>query len=186
MRSIELVLDASSDSLIRADWTRLAAAGVPSQAGHTSPSTSPHITLAAGPDLTVQYLTVQDPTVPDNADDLWQGLPLALEFSGIQVFTSGAGKYVLARSVVVTAALLDLHRALHERVAGALPLTMPDAWTPHVTLARRVPGHLLGTALDLLELRGEGQCTAARHWDSTTRTITSLGPFGQELPRAPG
>jgi 2'-5' RNA ligase len=181
MRSIELVLDASSDSLIRADWSRLAAAGVPSQAGHTSPSNSPHITLAAGPDL-----TVQDLAVPDNADGLWQELPLALEFSGIQVFTSGAGKYVLARSVVVTAALLDLHRALHEWVAGALPLTMPDAWTPHVTLARRVPGHLLGTALDLLELRTEGQCTAARHWDSTTRTITSLGPFGQELPRVPG
>lgn len=181
MRSIELVLDASSDSLIRADWARLAAAGVPSQAGHTSPSNSPHITLAAGPDL-----TVQDLMVPDNTDDLWQGLPLGLEFSGIQVFPSAAGTYVLARSVVVTAALLDLHRALHERVAGALLLTMPDAWTPHVTLARRVPGHLLGTALDLLELRTEGQCTAARHWDSSTRTITSLGPFGQELPRVRG
>ena len=176
MRSIELVLDASSDSLIRADWSGLAAAGVPSQAGHTSPSNSPHITLAAGPDL----------TVPDNADDLWQGLPLGLEFSGIQVFPSGAGTYVLARSVVVTASLLDLHRALHDQVAGALPLTLPDAWTPHVTLARRVPGRLLGTALDLLELRREGQCTAARHWDSTTRTITSLGPFGQGLPRVPG
>ena len=181
MRSIELVLDASSDSLIRADWSRLAAAGVPSQAGHTSPSNSPHITLATGPDL-----TVQDLTVPDYADDLWQGLPLGVGFSGIQVFPSGAGKYVLARSVVVTAALLDLHRALHDQVEGALPLTMPDAWTPHVTLARRVPGHLLGAALDLLELRWEGECTAARHWDSSTRIITSLGPFRQELPRVRG
>jgi 2'-5' RNA ligase len=176
MRSIELVLDASSDSLIRADWARLAAAGVPSQAGHTSASNSPHITLAAGQDL----------TVPDNADDLWQGLPLGIGFSGVQVFASGAGRYVLARSVVVTAALLDLHRALHDRAAGALPLTRPDAWTPHVTLARRVPGHLVATALDLLELRMEAQCTAARHWDSTTRTITSLGPGGQALPRVPG
>lgn len=163
MRSIELVFDDSTDSAIRADWSRLAAAGIPSLAGHTSPSNSPHITLATGSDLPVA-----------GHARLWEELPLDVELPGVQVFAAGSGKYVLARSVLMTAALFGLHRSLHEGLPEALPLTRPDAWTPHVTLGRRVPAALMGTAMDLLELRLQGRCTGARMWDSEARTSTRL------------
>ncbi|HEY1155711.1 MAG TPA: 2'-5' RNA ligase family protein [Arthrobacter sp.] len=163
MRSIELVFDSSTDSLIRADWARLQAAGLPSLAAHTSPSNSPHITLAAGADLQA------------DGDGPWQALPVDITFSGAIVFPAGTGKYVLARAVLLTDPLLDLHRGLHQDLSGALPLTLPGAWTPHVTVSRRIPGHQLGTAMDLLDLRLEGQCTAARLWDSSTRAIAPLG-----------
>jgi 2'-5' RNA ligase len=165
MHSIELTFGDSTDSAIRSDWKRLAEAGIPSLAGHTGPSNSPHITLAAGADL----------QLPDNLQGLWERLPLDITFSGVHIFPARPGTYVLARSVVVTRALLELHQLLHDHISGALPLTRPDTWTPHVTLARRVPGHLLGTAVGLLELRLEGRCTGARLWDSTTTTVTPLG-----------
>lgn len=168
MRSIELVFDGPTDSLIRADWARLQAAGLPSLAAHTSPSNSPHITLAAGADLH-SSLEGPHPVGP------WQALPMNITFSGAIVFPAGADKYVLARAVLLTAPLLDLHRHLHRDLSGALPLTLPGAWTPHVTISRRIPGHQLGTAVDLLDLRFEGQSTAARLWDSSTRTISPLG-----------
>jgi hypothetical protein len=97
-------------------------------------------------------------------------------FSGAIVFPAGAGKYVLARSVLLTGPLLDLHRLLHQGLSGALPLTCPGAWTPHVTISRRIPGQQLGAAMDLLDLRLEGRCTGARLWDSSTKTVTPLGP----------
>jgi len=77
MRSVELVFDDPTDSRIRADWARLQAAGLPSLAAHTSPSNSPHITLAAGGEL---ELTAEGP---------WQALPLDITFSGAIVFTAG-------------------------------------------------------------------------------------------------
>lgn len=163
MRSIELVFDDATDSLIRADWVRLEAAGLPSLAAHASPSNSPHITLAAGVDLQA------------GQEGPWQQLPMDVAFSGAIIFPAGAGKYVLARSVLLTTPLLDLHRHLHQGLVGALPVTLPGAWTPHVTISRRIPGHQLGAAMDLLDLRIEGRCTAARLWDSSTKKVTPLG-----------
>lgn len=162
MRSVELVFDEPTDSYIRADWARLQAAGVPSLAAHTSPSNSPHITLAAGGEL---ELAEGGP---------WQALPLDIAFSGVIVFPAGTGKYVLARSVLLSTPLLQLHRQVHCNLTGALPLTLPGGWTPHVTLSRRIPAGQLGTAMELLDLRVAGRCTAARLWDSSTRTVTPL------------
>ncbi|MDT0169084.1 2'-5' RNA ligase family protein [Pseudarthrobacter sp. BRE9] len=182
MRSIELVFDGPTDSLIRADWARLAAAGLPSLAAHTSPSNSPHITLAAGADLLADADLVADAGLVSGAglgaapEGPWQRLPLDVTFSGAIIFPAGAGKYVLARSVLPTGPLLDLHRLLHQGLSGALPLTCPGAWTPHITISRRIPGQHLGAAMDLLDLRLGGRCTAARLWDSTTKTVTPLGP----------
>ncbi|HEY1155183.1 MAG TPA: 2'-5' RNA ligase family protein [Arthrobacter sp.] len=167
-----MVFDGPTDFLISSDWARLEAAGLPSLAAHTSPSNSPHITLAAGADLAAGQ-EVPHPEGP------WQALPLNITFSGAIVFPAGAGKYVLARAVLLNAPLLDLHGRLHQDLSGALPLTLPGAWTPHVTISRRMPGHQLGTAMDLLDLRLEGQCTAARLWDSSTRAISPLSESTQ-------
>jgi hypothetical protein len=45
-------------------------------------------------------------------------------------------------------------------------------------MSRRIMGEQLGTAMDLLDLRVEGQCIGARFWDSSTKTVTSLGALG--------
>ncbi|WP_458781980.1 2'-5' RNA ligase family protein [Arthrobacter sp. D3-16] len=167
MRSVELTFGESTDSLIRMDWARLLEAGLPSLATHTSPSNRPHITLAAGNSLALGA----------DAQDLWGGLPIVIRFSGLVLFPAGSGSCVLARLVVPAEGLLQLHARLHQQCAGAFANTLPDSWTPHVTLARRIPGHLLGTAIAALDVRTEGECTAARLWDSPTRTTTSLaGP----------
>jgi 2'-5' RNA ligase len=165
MRSVELTFGEATDSSIRMDWARLHAAGLPSLATHTSPSNRPHITLAAGNDL----------DLGPAAQDLWGVLPVDVRFSGLVVFPAGPGKHVLARLVVPMAGLLQLHARLHHLCTGAFENTLPDAWTPHVTLARRIPGRLLGAACDALDVRTEGECTAARLWDSPTRTTTILG-----------
>lgn len=164
MYSVELTFEESTDSLIRADWARLAEAGLPSLATHSSPSNKPHITLAAGNNLEIGL----------DAEDLWGRLPIDVHFSGLVVFPARPGMYALARLVVLSSSLLELHSRLHQQCTGAFANTLPDAWTPHVTVARRIPGQLLGTAIDVLDVRAEGRCTAARLWDSTTQTITSL------------
>ncbi|MEQ7739520.1 2'-5' RNA ligase family protein, partial [Escherichia coli] len=137
MRSIELVFDDSTESVIRSDWARLAVAGIPSLAGHASASNRPHITLAAGPDLPLSGHQILSGSghhiLAGHPGGLWRDLPFDVEFSGMQVFAAAAGKYVLARSLVMTGPLFHLHRALHEGITEAAPLTLPDAWTPHVT-----------------------------------------------------
>lgn len=164
MHSVELTFEESTDSLIRTDWARPAEAGLPSLATHSSPSNRPHITLAAGDTL----------QIGPGAQDLWGRLPINVRFSGLVLFPAGPGKYALARLVVPSDGLLELHRRLHQQCTGAFANTLPDAWTPHVTLTRRIPGQLPGTALETLDVRAEGRCTDARLRDSTTRTITSL------------
>ncbi|PPF78709.1 hypothetical protein C5B96_14315 [Subtercola sp. Z020] len=47
MMSLELLLDAATDARIRAEWTALVDADLPSQARHTGASNAPHITLLA-------------------------------------------------------------------------------------------------------------------------------------------
>lgn len=165
MRSIELTFDESLEARIRADWASLTASDLPSLAAHTSPSNSPHITLAAGADLDVG---------PGVQDLMGRSLPLDIRFAGLVVFDAGRGKFVLARAVVMTRGLLELHAAVHQLGVGAFAHTEPDAWTPHVTLARRISGPQLGAALDALEPGDGGQCAEARMWDSSTRTLTHI------------
>ena len=55
------------------------------------------------------------------------------------------------------------------------PLTRPDAWTPHVSIARRLPAADLPAALPLLGLEPiPVRCTAVRLWDSPSATVTGL------------
>lgn len=170
MRSVELTFDPEAEARFRADWDLLAAAGLPSLAHHTSASNRPHITLAAGNDLALD---------PAGADP-WKSLPLEVDFAGLTLFPGHKGTFVLVRLVVVTRALLDVHAGLHRVLAGATPLTRPDAWTPHVTLASKITGAQVTPALELLATATPVHCTDARLWDSTSKTTKSLvGPATQ-------
>ncbi len=174
-QSIELLLDADAEARVREDWRRLQAAGLSSLGAHTAPSNAPHVTLAAGPHLAVPQA------------GLWSALPLPVRFGGLLLFGEGERR-VLARAIVPSAELLALHARLHTGLADIDPLTAPGAWTPHVSLARRIRTTRLAEALAALaEPAGESEApasagpssedallVAARHWDPTDRTITAL------------
>lgn len=162
VQSVELLLDDAADAAVRAQWRALADAGLPSQARHTGASNRPHVTLAALP-------AVDPACEPSLAAACGPVLPLAVRLGSPLLF--GRDPYVLVRSVVVTPALLALHADVARIVRTPDgTLTTPGLWTPHVTLARRLPGELVGRALDLVagdDLDAEG--VAVRRWDGDAK-----------------
>jgi len=163
--SIELLLDPASEAAVRADWERLHAAGHSSLAAHTAPSNRPHVTLLVRPTLALHAF-----------DDAVALLPLALMLAEPVVFGHG-DRGVLARRVVVTDDLRRLHAAVHAALPpGAdAPHTAPGAWTPHVTLSRRLRLDALDAARGLLGPERAGTGVALRRWDSASRTVTPIG-----------
>ncbi|RWZ53067.1 2'-5' RNA ligase family protein [Labedella phragmitis] len=166
MRSIELTLDESTDAAVRAEWRTLAEHGLPSLASHTAASNAPHVTVAAGGRLTAD-------TVPVEAFGV---LPLAARFSALSTFAAARERFVLVRTIVVTAELLALHAEILATTAEPVETSRPGAWTPHVTLARRLTAEQVGVAHALLGSPDDGTFTAARFWDGDTKTITPLAP----------
>ncbi|WP_423919003.1 2'-5' RNA ligase family protein [Frigoribacterium sp. 2-23] len=187
MHSIELLLDDATDAAIRAEWAALAAAGLPSQQNHAGESNAPHVTLLARPLI--------EPVHDEALRELFASpaLPLAIELGSLLVFGAPPRGLVLVRPVVVSAALLELHRAAHRAapVAATAPdarHTTPDHWTPHVTLAHRLTPEQLAAAIETLDAvepiapptdggdarSPRASAVQARRWDSTERTITTL------------
>jgi len=196
MHSVELVLDDDIDRPIREEWNRLAAVGLPSrtrrrrgrnsiqgdgteaarrqrslvvqsspsQARHTGASNRPHITLALA-----ATLDAADGTRLTAATAV---LPMPITIGGLLVF--GSRRYVLARLVVPSVALLELQAAVVNSLAE--PVDPHDTfcagrWTPHVTLARRLTAEQLAEAVAAL---GEvsaiaGMAARARRWDMTAK-----------------
>ncbi|GAB3412082.1 2'-5' RNA ligase family protein [Schumannella luteola] len=179
VQSLELTLDAASDAAVRVEWDALAAAGLPSQAAHRHPSNRPHVTLLVRPAFDRPPLA--DPALAPVLAGLPLPLPLRL---GAPVLFGRGERRVLARLVVPSAALLGLHGALHHAVRPGddAPNTTPGEWTPHVTLARRIPLDRLGEALAVLDAADEsgavsldGVAESLRHWDGDARIVTPLG-----------
>ncbi|MET0863287.1 MAG: 2'-5' RNA ligase family protein [Nakamurella sp.] len=170
MHSVELVLDDKTDQQIRAQWSELAAAGLPSQARHTGATNRPHITLAlAG---TLDATDVVQLTVAATA------LPMPVTIGGLLIF--GAHRFVLARLVIPSAALLDLQGAITQALAEPVDPHHTFAagrWTPHVTLARRLSADQLAEALTVLgEVSAlDGMASRARRWDMTAKVESWIG-----------
>ena len=88
----------------------------------------------------------------------------------------GRGKVVLARLVVPTAALLDVHAQVHRLCLphlhpGPMPTALPDDWTAHVTMARRVVPRNMGRALRIAgKPQGiKGSVVGLRRWDGNAK-----------------
>jgi 2'-5' RNA ligase len=162
-QSVELVLDAGLDALVRADWDALAAAGLPSQARHRSPSNRPHVTLAARP-------AIDEALEPAMALAL-EEIPLALRLGALSVF--GRDRFVLVRAVVPEIGLLRRQAALG-KVLGRdadLPYMRAGHWVPHVTLAHRMTAEQVALALSLLKgpREADGYAVGVRRWDGDAR-----------------
>ncbi|PZE23068.1 2'-5' RNA ligase family protein [Curtobacterium sp. MCBD17_028] len=167
MRSIELVFDDATDGALRAGWRALVDAGLPSLALHDSPSNRPHVTLVAGPTLEPV------PCLPAVAATH----PAEVRFGGLTLFPAARGRFVLVRAVVVSEALGAFHRRVHEVVPGGLPTSLPDAWSPHVTIARRLPPEALPAAVSALAavpVPEFGAVAGVRFWDGDERVVTPL------------
>lgn len=174
--SLELTFDDASDTAVRREWDALLGAGLPSQAQHTGSSNRPHVTMLVRSSLG----TVDGSTLEGE-------LPLSLTLGAPVLFGLGQSR-VLARSVVPSAALLSLHAALHAEAGEGSEgdHTAPGAWTPHVTLARRVPLARVPEALAVVAVCGGAElpvrATCLRRWDAADRTITHIAGRGTLEP----
>lgn len=176
VHSLELLLDETTDAAVRRQWRRLLDADLPSQARHTGASNRPHITLALADELPVDVVAAVRAAVGD-------ALPLRVRLGGLLVFAGR--RAVVSRLVVASTALLELQAAvtaaLGDEAVDPHGQFAPGAWTPHVTLARRLEPDQLGP---VLEVAGEepadvgGQAVELRQWDMTARVTGTLVSAG--------
>ncbi|GAS96148.1 uncharacterized protein RMCC_3114 [Mycolicibacterium canariasense] len=163
VHSVELVFDPDTETTVRSIWDALHEHGIRAP----SPGARPHTTAIVADRIDAEVLTA--------LAGLAGRFPLRVRIGAALVFGRSAG--ILARLVVPSTELLDLHREVARLAAaylrpGPLPHTLPGDWTPHVTLARRVEPAQLATALHITGRPAEIEATAIglRLWDSATRT----------------
>ncbi|OIJ63972.1 2'-5' RNA ligase family protein [Streptomyces mangrovisoli] len=175
MRTVEILLDEAADLVVREAWRRLADAGLPSQARHRSPTNSPHLTLAACPELTapIRWELAEVAAV----------LPLPVRITGVVRFERPTS--VLAWALELDPALADVHRRVWDAVVSDSPpetlnpFHAPARWSPHVTLGRtrragafadrRIPELLPAPPLPV-------RLTTLRSYDTETGALEVLKP----------
>ncbi|MFJ8593503.1 2'-5' RNA ligase family protein [Streptomyces sp. NPDC093598] len=175
MRTVELLLDEAAERAVQEAWRRLADAGLPSQARHRSPTNSPHITLAACPELTAP--------IRWELAEVAAALPLTVRCTGVVRFERPTS--VLAWALELDSALAGLHRRVWEAVVSDSPLEtlnplhQPGRWAPHITLGRtrragafadrRIPGLLPEPPMSI-------RLTTLRSYDTQTGALEVLQP----------
>lgn len=155
VQSVELLLDDAADTEIRRQWRLLASAGVHSPAAEHRP----HITLAVARQIW--------PRLEDSLARL-DFRPLPVRLGGLVVF--GARSPILVRLVVPTEQLLELQHRVFGVIAqcpGIPANVRPDAWTPHITLARRLKPQQIGEAVHAVANDHDFPATVVgiRRWD---------------------
>lgn len=168
VHSVELLFDAHTEARLRQIWADLAAADLSGRV----PAGRPHVTVAVAERIA--------PDVDELLLPIARQLPLACSVGAPLLF--GQSNAVLARLIVPTTELLDVHAAVHRACGphlrpGPLPHSLPGHWTPHVTLARRVERAQLEPVLRIAGQPVEihGNLTALRRWDGTARVEHPIG-----------
>lgn len=186
VQSVELLLDDALAARVRSQWRALVEADLPSLGRHTGATNAPHVTLVVasgiGPEDEQRLVEALPPG----------DLPVPLTLGGYVVF--GVHKHVLARLVVPTGPLIDLHARAAAAWSGALAVpdnVVPGRWTPHVTLAKRLTDSQVGQALTALRHLpddvhdGAGHAVAVRRWDGERREAWLVAGTGGWCPRPP-
>lgn len=165
IQSVELLLDESGDTAIRNQWRALQEAGVPSLGAHSEPTRRPHITLTARQSI--------DDDREEQLRVSLAALPMKIQVGAPMIFGRDPRHLILVRSIVPTAELLEVQRAVHEALGDSgevSALSRPGAWSPHITLARLSVDHL-HRALEVvlpMDVRPTG-VVQARRWDGTAK-----------------
>ncbi|MCW3841586.1 2'-5' RNA ligase family protein [Micromonospora yasonensis] len=170
MRTVELLCSPELEEAVRAAWTRLAAAGLPSLARNTHPTNRPHLTLACVDEF--------PPGTEQRLADLCDAaLPLPARLDRIEVLDGSAPLVWLVRPAPQ---LVALHGAVCDVLAdadGQRPWHLPGRWIPHLSLALRFRDADRRRARALAGLdRPSGEFVAARSYDSGTGTVSDLTP----------
>ncbi|GAC1405861.1 MAG: 2'-5' RNA ligase family protein [Mycobacterium sp.] len=162
VHSVELVFDRDTEAAVRHIWDELREAGIPGQA----PAGRPHATLIVAERI--------DPDVDELLSALVGRFPFPCRIGAPLLF--GRAKVVLARLVVPTEELLDVHAEVHRLCLshlspGPMANTLPGMWTAHVTLARPVAPAQLGRALRIAGMPAEitANVIGLRRWDGSTK-----------------
>lgn len=168
VHSVELLFDADTEARLRRVWDDLNTADLSSRL----PAGRPHVTVVVAERIA--------PDVDELLVPIAQRLPIDCSVGAPVLF--GQSNAVLARLIVPTAGLLALHADVHRvcgphLLPGPLPHSLPDQWTAHVTLARRIEGAQLGPVLRLAGQPSEihGRLAALRRWDGTARVEYPIG-----------
>ncbi|MEW1952321.1 2'-5' RNA ligase family protein [Terrabacter sp. NPDC080008] len=141
-----LLLDRSSDRLVRSLWQRLEADGIPTLLTHTHGHHVAHLSYAV-------LLTWEECAVRDAVAGLGDGGPVEVSVQGTVVFPRG-------RAALAGSATVDL-TTRQARAVGALRATgatihrhyEPGHWTPHVSATTGVPGSRLQPVVDAVSDR---------------------------------
>jgi 2'-5' RNA ligase len=169
VQSVELLVDDDLDACLRGQWQLLGAAGLPSQEHNRAPSNRPHVTVGVATEI---Y-----PRIDRKLTTLAARLPMACTLSGPAVFSHRTD--ILVRLVEPSAELLDLQAEVAARLRecpGRPDNLAPGAWTPHVTLARRLHRAQTAEALELLDWTPrQGEFTGLRRWDGRAHRDWRLG-----------
>ena len=166
--SLELLLDAPSDRLVREHWALLDRAGLEALSRHGSATNRPHLT-AAGVDR------LPPGAAEAVADVLRALLPVDVALGPPVVL--GRGRSILAHLLLPGPELLAAHREICELLRVPTDdLQAPARWVPHLSLARRLVPDDLGKAVHHLP-HTEGvhvRLDGARWWDSVARSETHV------------
>ena len=143
--AVELYFDTTSEAAVRAIWRELAERGI-ARSLHESEN-RPHVSLAVYEQL---QLVECERALRRFADET-APFPLTLSDLGVFPIAHEDQEAVVFAAPTVTRHLLDLHEEMH-RLLGPLGRSpwayyLPGAWTPHCTLAFRLPARLVPDAL---------------------------------------
>jgi hypothetical protein len=169
VQSVELLLDARLEAVVRDEWRDLVEAGVTRQLRRGGEPAVPHLTVGVAASI--------PPHIEDALRVIDHGVGVELRLGGLLLL--GGRSSVLVRLVVPSSPLLDLQATVWSTIQNCpdVPDTMaPGRWTPHVTLARRVGPSDLATAVDVLGHRtsAEGSVAGMRRWDGDARRAWAL------------
>lgn len=163
--ALELSFDAASTTAVEAQWAALREAGLPSQADHRAMTNAPHLTLVAA-------APIDTAVVAPAVELVGPLLPARLSVRGLLVLGHGA-RVTLAHLVEPDAAVAAATAQLRALVPG---LRHP-VWTPHVTLARRVPRRRVAEALEVLATAAPVRELVAdrlRWWDPDLNVVETV------------
>lgn len=165
VQTVELLLDNRLDGQVRDQWASLRAAGIDSQARIRAASNRPHITLFVADSIPLE--------AEKAAREVISSVEVPVRLGGVVLF--GGRHATMARLVVPSVPLLELQARVFSAFARCpgIPVHIrPGEWTPHVTLARRVPADRIGAAaVAAHHTPGETAGTAdrIRRWDGTAK-----------------